>query len=185
MEKVREPPETTGGSLVEGSNNYNKRTLEPLTSTEKNNQSTYKKTCRNKDIEELRMCGQWRRLAIEELPTDRYEPNARWNQNKTTAAIEDKKKIKPKSDQQFINTWKEVDVQGIKFIGRRMAKQDVITFSAQLVDEIKKKELTENPEEKNGTWKTVQEMTRNGTYTGQLSAIVNEKYEKHTMAMKD
>ena len=28
-------------------------------------------------------------------------------------------------------------------------------------------------------------MTRDGTYTGQLRAIVNEKYEKHTMAMKD
>ena len=28
-------------------------------------------------------------------------------------------------------------------------------------------------------------MTRNVTYTGQLSAKINEKYEKHTMAMKD
>ena len=44
-----------------------------------------------------------------------------------------------------------------------MARQDVITFSAQLGDEIKKEELTENPEEKNGTLKTVQEITRNGT----------------------
>ena len=84
---------------------------------------------------------------------------------------------KNKSDKHTKNKWKEVDVQGIEFIGRRMAKQDVITFSAQLVDEIKKEELPENPEEKHGTWKTVQEMTRNGTYTGQLSAIVNEKYE--------
>ena len=93
------------------------------------------------------MCGQWRRLAIEELPIDRYEPNARRNQNKTTAAIEDKRKIKPKSDQQPMNKWKEVDVQEIKFIGKRMAKQDVITFLAQIVDKIQRVELPENPKE--------------------------------------
>ena len=65
-----------------------------------------------------------------------------------------------------------------------MAKQDVRTFLAQLVDEIKMVELPENPEERNGTWSTVQEMTRNWTYTGKLSAKIKEKYEKHTRAMK-
>ena len=83
-----------------------------------------------------------------------------------------------------MNKWKEEDVQGIKFIGKRMAKQDVRTFLAQLVDEIKMVELPENPEERNGTWSTVQEMTRNWTYTGKLSAKIKEKYEKHTRAMK-
>ena len=43
----------------------------------------------------------------------------------------------------------------------------------------------QNPEEVNGTWKIVQEMTRNGTYTEQLSPIVNEKYKRQTIAMKD
>ena len=55
--KVRELPETTDGSLVEGSKNANKRILQPMKSTEQNNQSTYERMCRNKDIEELRMCG--------------------------------------------------------------------------------------------------------------------------------
>ena len=68
--KAGEPPESTGGSLGEGSNNFNKGTLQPLMLTEQNNQSTYEKTCRNKEIEELRICGQWRRVAIEELPID-------------------------------------------------------------------------------------------------------------------
>ena len=33
--KAREPPESTAGSLGEGSNNYNKGTLQPMMSTEK------------------------------------------------------------------------------------------------------------------------------------------------------
>ena len=55
----------------------------------------------------------------------------------------------------------------------------------RLIDKIKKGELAEEPNLEKKTWEEIQEMTRNGNYTGQLSALVNKKYEKHTMSIKD
>ena len=61
------------------------------------------------------------------------------------------------------NKWKEFDDKGIRFIGRRMAKRDVISVSAKLIDKIKKGELAEEPNLEKKTWEDIQDMTRNSS----------------------
>ena len=109
------------------------------------------------------------------------EPDIKVQHNKTGSKETEHKNPDPSTR----NKWKEFYDKGIRFIGRRMAKRDVISVSAKLIDKIKKGELAEEPNLEKETWEEIQEMTQNGSYAGQLSALLNEKYEKHTMSIKD
>ena len=50
-----------------------------------------------------------------------------------------------------------------------MAKRDVISISANLIDKIKKGELAEEPDLGKETWEEIQRLIKIGNYKGELT----------------
>ena len=65
-----------------------------------------------------------------------------------------------------------------------MAKKVIISISAILVDMIKKEEFATEIYPHKEIWEEMKELIKNGKYEGELSALMNEKYEKQRMKIK-